>query len=1291
MPLRQRKLYELGCRLGYQGPRFPPAPGGGSEKSSTRNHTTTRTSTQNPQTALQADKQTLNILQLNISGIQTKRVELAKLLSDQKIHIVLIQETILPKNTPFHLTGYTMEHCKCNRCQGIATLVRNDITAEVSHKETNDETDMQEVKVQFNGMKHTIFNVYCPPRNTLELNLTDTDHKSTIIAGDLNGHSPLWGYKDTDATGQAIEELVRSTNLILLQSDKTPPTLLHRASGATSRPDLTMVSADLHPHCSMTVLDDIGSDHRPILLQLECKKANTKPINKTLRWNYKKANWALFKQKTDEKLSILEPPDSIDTYYTAISTTILQSAKDSIPRGKPKKYRPYWDSELEDLTKKRKEARKCAEKNPTPSNRKHYNHLTAKIRLKSKTAKKAAWRETCEKLDLRKDGKKAWSLLTNLSGTRRRKNPTPLQTNNNNCHRADTLNKFFAGINKKGKQTRLCKAIKQLTRRLEKTPKANLEVFEKDFSLAELKAALKKCKQRKAPGPDNITNEMILHLSNQSLLVVLDFINRTWRDGQLPKAWKKANIMPILKKDKPANQPQSYRPISLTSCLGKVAERLVNERLYWWMEKSNIITPSQAGFRKGMRTMDHLIRFAQEAGDAFQDKDNVVAVFIDLKQAYDRIWRQGLFFKMQKLGIAGKMYNWIKDFLTQRTIQTICDGKTSQQRTLEEGLPQGSALSCTLFILFMNDLPETITCQKAQYADDLLIWSKGKDMNSINRELNADLTTISAYCQLWRMELNTDKTVFGLFSLNHTITADQVNLKINGQTIKHEDYPKYLGVELDRKLTLKAHLEGLTKKASSRINLLKHLSTQNWGADKMTLRQLYVGYVRSVIDYSMPLQSIASQSSLAQLDRLQNQALRFVSGAMRTTPTNACEIHTDIEPLGLRRARATVETYERYIRLDETNDNKNMVEGWQPKTRIKKTSFLKEATKLLEDFTPPEERIPLKAINNEPPYQNLPDITIRSKLLDASGDKTTPQPILKTMALETVDSYAETPIHAYTDGSATNAIQNAGYGAIIKYKTNQELEQLCGPCGKHSTNYSAEQIAVEKTLETMKQHFSDGTATPEDIVVFTDSMSLLQRLESGAGGDVENLFSLMREITTSYGVHISLQWVPGHCGVPGNETADQLSKTGAAMPQYNTEASLQTCRGILRTKSKQDWLSRWANADTGRTLYRFMEKPNPDDPANSLCRRDQTLIYRARTGHITANKHINRINPMWEPHCRHCNHHEETVEHLLLHCPQLAALRLQLLPTAPNIQDCLYTDYQQMSRTCRFLREALRC
>ena len=135
-------------------------------------------------------------------------------------------------------------------------------------------------------------------------------------------------------------------------------------------------------------------------------------------------------------------------------------------------------------------------------------------------------------------------------------------------------------------------------------------------------------------------------------------------------------MTPILKKGKPADKPHSYRPISLTSCLGKVAERMINSRLYHWLEKNKILNNAQAGFRKSSRTEDQLFRFVQSTMDGFQQGKHTSAVFIDLQQAYDRVWRKGILMKMVNIGIHGTMLQWIHVFLSNRTIQTSIDGAT---------------------------------------------------------------------------------------------------------------------------------------------------------------------------------------------------------------------------------------------------------------------------------------------------------------------------------------------------------------------------------------------------------------------------------------------------------------------------------------------------------------------------------------------------------------------------------------------------------------------------------------
>jgi ribonuclease HI len=639
------------------------------------------------------------------------------------------------------------------------------------------------------------------------------------------------------------------------------------------------------------------------------------------------------------------------------------------------------------------------------------------------------------------------------------------------------------------------------------------------------------------------------------------------------------------------------------------------------------------------------------------------------------------------------MYHWIKGFFQNRTIRTSFNGSTSKQLSLEEGLPQGSALSCTLFLIFINDLPEYITCNKAMFADDLVIWTKGDQPKQSTTVLNRNLLTIATYCRLWKLEINTDKTVFSLFSLGTKTTEEDFELWLDGEKVSYEKHPKYLGVTLDKTLTLRHHVDDMVEKATSRLRLIKHLSSCSWGADQHLLRQLYIGYVRSVFDYSLPLQIIASDTQLSRLDRIQNQAVRFISGAMRTTPTDACEINTDIEPLTLRRERAVVEARERYLRMGANEENRIMTETWYQRDRIDKTSFLTKADDASLKHHLPPDRTQIPIISCKPPWQQAYFPLVKTQLLDPTMDKLTPIPILRTSTLETVFSYPEEAIHIFTDGSAVKATINAGFGAIIKYPNThpEDYPRLFGPCGQFCSSYNAEIIALERALRKVIFDFDTNTIPPEDIVIFSDSKSALQALENGVSHAVSHISTLTEKLSRSYGVDTTFQWIPGHVGVAGNEQADRLAKLGSKTTQHPTEITYETCRQILKTNYRKEWLNKWKISNTGRRLFEHQKAPKLKDPMKLLKRKDQSLVFQLRTGHAPVNQHLNRINPILKPNCRHCQKQMETVDHILLHCSRLSASRSQYLPLNPTIANTLYTNTTQLQKTCTFVREAMGC
>ena len=329
--------------------------------------------------------------------------------------------------------------------------------------------------------------------------------------------------------------------------------------------------------------------------------------------------------------------------------------------------------------------------------------------------------------------------------------------------KAEHFNKHFGSVNKSNKQDNLHKGLKSALKDKERDLTAPV-IFEEEITEMDLNKAIKKLKKKKAPGPDKVHNEMLINLGKLGKTVLLKLYNKSWLEGDLPKAWKLATINPILKKGKEATHPKNYRPISLTSCIGKLCERIMNSRLYWWLESSGLISHCQAGFRSKSRTEDQLFRLTQNIIDGFQKEEHTTAVFIDLQQAYDRVWRKGLLLKMQKMGIKGHMYSWIKSFLTDRLIQTQMNNTLSSKAVLEEGLPQGSSISCTLFLVFLNDVSDILKCDKALFADDLVLWHTGKSTLISRRRLQDNLNSLCVYCRLWKMKVNCTKTVYSVFT-----------------------------------------------------------------------------------------------------------------------------------------------------------------------------------------------------------------------------------------------------------------------------------------------------------------------------------------------------------------------------------------------------------------------------------------------------------------------------------------------------------------------------------------------
>ena len=198
---------------------------------------------------------------------------------------------------------------------------------------------------------------------------------------------------------------------------------------------------------------------------------------------------------------------------------------------------------------------------------------------------------------------------------------------------------------------------------------------------------------------------MLRHVSPSTKNFIIQLFTRIWFENAFPSSWELAHILPFSKPGKDSSKVTNYRPIALTSCLCKLMEKMVNARLVWFLERKGILSPSQCGFRKIYSTSDALIRLEASICEAFAPNHHHLTV---LEKAYDTTWKYGILKKLHSCGLRGELPMLIKAFLRLRKFQVQVGNVFSQRKIQEEGVPQGSVLSVTLFALAINDVAEVI-------------------------------------------------------------------------------------------------------------------------------------------------------------------------------------------------------------------------------------------------------------------------------------------------------------------------------------------------------------------------------------------------------------------------------------------------------------------------------------------------------------------------------------------------------------------------------------------------------
>ena len=395
-----------------------------------------------------------------------------------------------------------------------------------------------------------------------------------------------------------------------------------------------------------------------------------------------------------------------------------------------------------------------------------------------------------------------------------------------------------------------------------------------EISEIKVENAIEALKPSKSQGPDNFHPKYLKETKDQLKVPLKTIFENSLEESKIPEVWKQANVSAIFKQGE-KQKPGNYRPISLTSVPGKLMERIIRDAIIQHMNTNNLFSSAQHGFIKGKSCTTQLLEFLEYVSQALDEGDDVDVIYLDFKKAFDKVPHRRLLVKLQGYGIQGKVLDWIQEFLTERKQRVVMNGSESEWSDVTSGIPQGSVLGPTLFLVYINDMPDVINAIIKLFADDAKVYNRVKQneqpaenhvQSSLNRGVN--------WSNTWLMRFNFTKCHhmhIGKHNTGTKYTMQVGNDTFELETVKTE---KDLGVTIDCNLSFRDHINSKVNLANRNLGIIFRTFTF---LDEETFLNLYKSLVRPHVEYSTPNWSPYYKKDRIMIENVQRRATKLVT------------------------------------------------------------------------------------------------------------------------------------------------------------------------------------------------------------------------------------------------------------------------------------------------------------------------------------------------------------------------------------------------------------------------------